>query len=79
VHTRILDHFLHIEKENADENKKTTPHADQLLLRNGRLYPTVTSKDLQRDLLNSGIDTDASAVWHRLLEVGRKARKPLKK
>jgi hypothetical protein len=48
-------------------------------LRSSRLHPTITSKDLQRDLLDSGIDTDASTVRRRLLEVGRKARKPVKK
>jgi hypothetical protein len=39
----------------------------------------MTSKDLQRDLLTSGIHTDASTVRHRLLEVGRKARRSNKK
>jgi hypothetical protein len=40
----------------------------------------MTSKDLQRDLLTSGTDFDASAVWHRLLlDIGQKARKPIKK
>jgi hypothetical protein len=39
----------------------------------------VTSKDLQRDLLISGIDIDSSTVWRRLLEVGQKARKTIKK
>jgi hypothetical protein len=29
--------------------------------------------------MTSGIDIDASAVQRRLLEVGRKARKPIKK
>jgi hypothetical protein len=29
--------------------------------------------------LTSGIDIDASTVWRRLLEVGWKARKPIKK
>jgi transposase len=39
--------------------RKTIPSTDQLLLRNSRLRPTMTSKNLQRDLLSSGIDTDA--------------------
>jgi hypothetical protein len=39
----------------------------------------VTNKDPERDLLTLGIDTDASTVWPRLLEVGQKARKPIKK
>jgi transposase len=59
--------------------RKTTPHTDQLLLRNSRLHPTMRSKDFQRDLLTSGIDIDASTVGCTLLEVGQKARKPVKK
>jgi hypothetical protein len=39
----------------------------------------MTSKDIQRDLLTSGIDVDASTVWRSLFEVGWKARKPIKK
>jgi hypothetical protein len=37
------------------------------------------NKHLQRDLLTSGIDVDGSTVRRRLLEVGRKARKSIKK
>jgi hypothetical protein len=48
-------------------------------LRNNRLHPTMTSRDLQRDLLTSGIDIDASTVRRRLLIVGLKARKPIEK
>jgi transposase len=59
--------------------RKAPPRTEQFLLRNSRLPPTVTSKDLQRDLLSSGIDIGASTVWHRLLEFGRKARKPIRK
>jgi hypothetical protein len=39
----------------------------------------MTSKDLQTNLFPSGIDIDASTVRRRLLEVGWKARKPIKK
>jgi hypothetical protein len=39
----------------------------------------VTRKDLQRDLLTSRIEIDASTVRRRLLDVGRKTRKPFKK
>jgi hypothetical protein len=39
----------------------------------------MTSKDLQRDLLTSGIYVEASTAWCRVLEVGRKARKSIKK
>jgi transposase len=61
-------------KGKCGRKRKTTPRTDQLLLRNSRLHPTITSKGFQRDLLTSGIDTDASAVRRRLLEAGRKAR-----
>jgi transposase len=65
-------------KGKCGRNEKIT-HTDQLLPRNSRLHPAMTSKDLERDLFTLGIDIDASTVWHRLLEVGRKARKPIKK
>jgi hypothetical protein len=39
----------------------------------------MTSKYLQRDLLTSGIDTDALTVQRRPPEVGLKARRPFKK
>jgi transposase len=64
-------------KRTRKVRKKTRNH--QLLLRDSRLHPTMTSKDLQRDLLTSRIDIDALTVRHRLLAVGRKARKQIKK
>jgi transposase len=66
-------------KGKCGRKRKPTPRTDELLLRNSRLHPTMTSKDRQRDFLASGIDIDVSAVQRRLLEVGRKARKPIKK
>jgi hypothetical protein len=54
-------------------NRKTIIDTDQLLLRNSRLHPTMTSKDLQRDLLTSGMDIDASAVRRRLRAGGKKS------
>jgi transposase len=66
-------------KGNCGTKRKTTPRTDELLLRNSRLHPTLTSKDLQRDLLTPGIDIDASTVRRTLLEDGRKAREPIKK
>jgi DNA-directed RNA polymerase I, II, and III subunit RPABC1 len=65
-------------KGKCERKRKTTPRTDQLLLRNSRLHPTVTSKDLRRNLLTSGIDTGASTVGRSFL-IGRKARKPIKK
>jgi hypothetical protein len=37
------------------------------------------SKDLQRNVSTSGFEIDASTVRRRLLHLGRKARKPIKK
>jgi hypothetical protein len=65
-------------KEKLGRKRKTTPHTDQLLLRNSRLHPTLRSKDFQRDLLSLGIGIDVSSVRSRLPAVGRKARKPIK-
>jgi hypothetical protein len=39
----------------------------------------MASKDLQRDLVTSENDIDASTLRRRLLEAGRKAREPIKK
>jgi hypothetical protein len=39
----------------------------------------MTRKDLQGDLLTTGFGIAASTVRRRLLEVGRKAREPVKK
>jgi hypothetical protein len=79
VHTRIPDHFLQTDNGKWGRKRKTTPRTDQLILRNSRLHPTMTSKDLQRDLLTSGVYFDGSTVQRRLLEVWRKAREPIKK
>jgi transposase len=59
-------------KVKCGRKRKTTPLTDQLLLRNSRLRPTMTSKDIQRDLLASGIDIDSSTVWCMLPEFGWK-------
>ena len=44
-----------------------------------RQDPRKTSSDLQRDFFCAGVVIDASTVRRRLLEVGRKARRPVKK
>lgn len=59
--------------------RKTTKKEDALLLRNSKIHPTKTSDDLQKDLAFSGTSVHASTVRRRLLEVGRKARRPVKK
>lgn len=59
--------------------RKTTSYDDKLIVRNSVKDPRKTSKDLQRDLAAAGVHVDSSTVRRRLLEVGRTARRPLKK
>ena len=59
--------------------RKTTPRDDTVIIRESIKNPKKTSADLQRDLSTSGVNISSSTVRRRLLEVGRFARKPLKK
>ena len=59
--------------------KWKTTRDDAFLIRNGKLDPKKSSFDLQKDLQHSGVQISATTVRRRLLEVGRKVRKPLKK
>ena len=59
--------------------RKTTPRDNKVIIRNSIKYPKKTSIDLQRDLSSAGVNISSSTVRRRLLEVGRFARKPLKK
>lgn len=59
--------------------RKTTPRTDKILIRNSKINPRKTSSDLKRDLLATGFDVSSSTVRRRLLEAGRKARRPTKK
>jgi hypothetical protein len=62
-------------KGKCGRKRKNTPRTNQILLRNSRLHPTMTSKErTSRDLLTSGIDTHASTVWRMLLEVGAEGK-----
>lgn len=65
--------------EKCGRKRKTTKKEDMLLIRNSKINPTKTSDDLQKELAVSGTQVHASTVRRRLLEVGRKARKPIKK
>ena len=58
---------------------KTTPRTDKLLITKSVICPDKTSKDLQRGLAAGGVVIDSSTVQCRLLEVGRTARRPIKK
>ena len=59
--------------------RKTTPRGDSVIIRESIKDPKKTSADLQRDLSTYGVNISSSTVRRRLLEVGRFARKPLKK
>ena len=58
---------------------KTTPQDVKVMIRNSVENPKKTSKDLQRDLALAGVNVASSTVRRRLLEVGRTARRPLRK
>ena len=66
-------------KGNCGRKKKTTPRTDAYLLRESKLNPRKTSFQLQQDLASAGVIVDSSTVRRRLLAVGRKARRPIKK
>ena len=59
--------------------RATTARDDSAMRRKSMVDPRLTSGDLQRDLQQSGVNVSSSTVRRRLLEVGRKAQKPLKK
>lgn len=59
--------------------RKTTLRTDKILIRNSKINPRKTSSDLRRDLLATGFDVSSSTARRRLLEAGRKARRPVKK
>lgn len=66
-------------KGRCGRKRKTTPRDDAVIIRNSKLDPRKSSFELQKDLQHAGVEVSAITVRRRLLEVGRKARKPLKK
>ena len=50
-----------------------------MILRKSVKYPTLTNDDLHKTLKAAGAHVCSSTVRRRLLEVGRRARKPIKK
>ncbi|GFU37202.1 HTH_Tnp_Tc3_2 domain-containing protein [Trichonephila clavipes] len=57
--------------------RNITPRTDKFLVRYGRMHPYKISRDLQRELLATGVSVDSSTVRRRLIEAGRFARKPI--
>lgn len=68
-----------LRKGKCGRKKKTNARDDKYLLRQSKLDPRKTSSDLQKDLATSGVHISSSTVRRRLLSVGRKARRPIKK
>ena len=66
-------------KGRCGRKRKTTPRDDTCLVRESVKDPRMTSDTLANDLREKGIEVSSSTVRRRLLEVGRKAYRPLKK
>ena len=66
-------------KGRCGRKRKTTKRYDLTLLRKSKLNPRKISKKLKRDMDDSGVHVSLSTVLRRLLEKGRKARRPKKK
>lgn len=66
-------------KGNCGGERATTPRDDAFLLRKSDVDPQKNSFDLQKDLAEAGVKIHDSTVRRRLLEAGRKSRRPVKK
>ena len=65
--------------ERCGRKRKTTSQDVKEMIRNSVKNPKKTSKDLQRDLALAGVNVASSTVRRRILEVGRTARRLLRK
>lgn len=74
-----LDRFLLNVRGNVAVRKKTTPRDDAYLIRQSKTNPRKTSDALNTDLKQKGIEISSSTVRRRLLAVGTRARRPVKK
>ncbi|KAJ4445025.1 hypothetical protein ANN_06824 [Periplaneta americana] len=67
-------------KGNCGRKRKTSPADDPLIVRKSKLNPRLTALDLTRELMaTTGANIHVTTVRRRLLEAGRRARKPIKK
>ena len=66
-------------KGKCGRKRKTTPRDDAYLIRESVKDPRKTSDAIKTTLGEKGIEISSSAVRRRLLEVGRKAYRPVKK
>ena len=63
----------------CERKRQTTPQDVKVMIRNSVKNPRKISKDLQRGLALDGVNVAFSTVQRTLLEVGRIARRPLRK
>ena len=66
-------------KGKCGRKRKTTPRDDAYLIRESVKDPRKTSDAIKTTLGEKGIEISSSTVRRRLLEVGRKAYRPVKK
>ena len=66
-------------KGKCGRKRKTTPKDDAYLIRESVKNPRKTSDAIKTTLGEKGIEISSSTVRRRLLEVGRKAYRPVKK
>lgn len=67
-------------KGNCGRKRKTTPTDDRLIVRKSKINPRLTAVDLTREIIDTtGVNIHVTTVRRRLLEAGRRARKPIKK
>ena len=66
-------------KGKCGRKKKTSARDDAMIIRMSKFNPRKTSHELKVDIEGAGVCIDSSTVSRRLLAVGRKARRPVKK
>lgn len=66
-------------KGKCGRKRKTTATQDRLLVRKSKVNPKLTAVDLNRELAAHGTNLHVTTVRRRLLDAGRKARRPAKK
>lgn len=66
-------------KGKCGRKRKTTQRDDKMLLRISVKNPKLTSSDIQKELSTFNVDISSSTVRRRLINAGRRARKPIRK
>ncbi|GFU00687.1 transposable element Tcb2 transposase [Trichonephila clavipes] len=74
------DHRFQTEERKCKNERKTTPRTDKIIIRNGKIKGRKTITDLRRrNLLDYCVEISTAIVRKRLMKVGRKEAKPMKK